>query len=408
MRKEGVPVGGFVFVSATGLLAAWWSYKRRFIQFRDFRVWLASHELVAQRCELEKGRVPRFQVDEFAPLVGGVGGEHFRASIRRLSSLGLLRWSETRIEWASMLTAVQTAGAEDLHAFVETVTNHKRKIPIPRRLLRLLASSSRPVLVATALGHLLRCMYYRKGKCCPSGLCKASWIAARLEVDERNVKAARQELEALGILIREPASQYRLNRWGVPVRLNLDWEKPKVTCQSPPRVAPSTTETPPLRETGNSSFGRSENQKPARPASGVRKRTGRGPSLRHVTELDLIDPRRTLELHRQAALAGLVGSSEADRLNVLALAAHARKHAKRNAPGLFAAGLRQARWHYLSLGDEDYGRRVLGDLRNESRSAPRSTPLPNAPFEDVATVRNLVARSLASVGEAALPRTSAA
>lgn len=396
MKREGVPEGGFVFVSATGLLATWWAYKRGLIQFRDFRVWLATHELSAQRCVLEKGRVPRFRVEELGALIGGVGGKHLRASVRRLEATGLLSWSEQRLVTLASLAAVHTPDAADLQAAVESVTNHRRKIPVPRRLLRLLASSSRPVLVATALGHLLRCMYYRNDRCSPSGLCKASWIASVFEVDERNVKAARQELQSLGILLREPASQYRLNRWGVPMRFNLEWESPKAVRQSPPRRPQSTSETPPPRETGNSSSGRSENQKPIHPVSGVRKRTGRGPNLRNVTELDLVDPRRTLELHRQAAQAGLVGTSEAERLKVLALAAHARTHAKRNAPGLFVSALREQRW-YLSLQDEDRARMSLTTMRNgarDSRSTVRSCQ-PGA--EDAALVRELVTRSLASV-----------
>lgn len=396
MKRKGVPEGGFVFVSATGLLATWWAYKRGLIQFRDFRMWFASHELVAQRCTLEKGRVPRFRVEELGVLIGGVGGEHLRGSVRRLEATGLLSWSEQRIVTMASLAAVRTPDAADLQAAVESVANHRRKIPVPRRLLRHLVCSSRPVLIATALGHLLRCMYYRKDRCSPSGLCKASWIASVFEVDERNVKAARQELESLGILIREHASQYRLNRWGVPMRFNLEWESPKAMRESPPRRPRFTTETPPPRETGNSSFGRSENQKPVHPESGVRKRTGRGPNLRNVTELDLVDPRRTLELHRQAALSGLVGTSESERLKVLALAAHARTHAKRNAPGLFVSGLREQRW-YLSLQDEDCGRRSLTALRegaHESRSPVRSCQ-PDA--GDAALVRELVTRSLASV-----------
>lgn len=98
MKREGIPDGSFVFVSATGLLVTWWAYKRRLIQFRDLRVWLASHELLAQRWFCEKGQVPRFHVEDLAPLVGGVGGEHFRASLRRLGAVGLLSWSESRIE----------------------------------------------------------------------------------------------------------------------------------------------------------------------------------------------------------------------------------------------------------------------------------------------------------------------
>lgn len=414
MKREGVPHGGFVFVSATGLLATWWAYKRGLIQFRDFRVWLATHELTAQRCVLEKGRVPRFRVEELGALIGGVGGEHLRASVRRLEAIGVLSWSEQRLVTLGSLDAMRTAATEELQVAVESVTNHRRKIPVPRRLLRLLARSTRPVLVATALGHLLRCMYYRKGQCAPSGLCKASWIAANFEVDERNVKAARQELESLGILLRDPASQYRLNRWGVPMRFNLEWEIPTAKRQSPPRRQQSTTETPPPRETGNSSFGRSENQKPVHPESGVRKRTGRGPTLRHITELDLIDPRRTLELHRQAAAAGLIGSSESDRLKVLALAVHARVHAKRNAPGLFITGLRKGRW-YLTLSDEDQSRKAFATAWRPIRSGipgseegmaspsgrPRGSPNNDRnAFEPESreSVRGLIARSLKAAG----------
>lgn len=396
MKREGIADGSFVFVSATGLLATWWAYKRRLIQFRDLRVWLASHELLAQRWFCEKGQMPRFHVEDLAPLVGGVGGEHFRASLRRLGAVGLLSWSESRIDPTHSLAAVRAEEEQDLHAFVESVTNHKRKIPVPRRLLKFLSCETRPVLVATALGHLLRCMYYRKRRCSPSGLCKASWIASVFTVDERNVKAARQELETLGILIRERASQYCLNRWGLPMRFNLEWESPYGTRQTPPRTVRFTTETPPLRETGNSSYGRSENQEPARPVPGVRKRTGRGPSLRHITELDLTDPRRTLELHRQAAAAGLVGLSEAERLKVLALAAHARTHAKRNAPGLFASNLRAGRW-YLALADEDNARKSLRSLECEERTSFHSEALPQALSERRETrgeIRAIIARSL--------------
>ena len=406
MKREGVPDGSFVFVSATGLLATWWAYKRRVIQFRDVRVWLASHELLAQRWFCEKGQLPRFRVEDLAPLVGGVGGQHFRASLRRLEAVGLLSWSESRIEPTRSLATVRTEESEELHAFVETVENHKRKIPVPRRLLKCLSCETRPVFVATVLGHLLRCMYYRNNRCEPAGRCKASWIARVFEVDRRNVKAARRELESRrdnkpGVLIREPA--FKLNRWGPRMRFNLEWDGKGAKSEIPPRAAISTTKSPPPIETGNSSFGRSDNQKPALRGSGVRKRTGRGPSLRHVTELDLADPRRTLELHRQAAVAGLVGSSEAERLKVLALAAHARTHAKRNAPGLFVSALREQRWHFLSLRDEDWARRELRVLRDCGvTSLGSNDPRPSVP-EDAATVRSLIARSLASVDEALLP-----
>jgi hypothetical protein len=36
--ERGLPQGGYVFVSAAGLLATWWAYKQQLIEFRDVRV----------------------------------------------------------------------------------------------------------------------------------------------------------------------------------------------------------------------------------------------------------------------------------------------------------------------------------------------------------------------------------
>lgn len=336
------PLGGFVFITAMGILAAWWAYKRRFIDFRDLRVWLACHELVAKRCGSEVGRVPRFDQSEVHRLVSGVGGEHVRRSLGRLEAVGLLTWSESSIRFLVNPSEVRVGDELDLTDAIESVINHRRKVPVPRRLLRFLAQSRRPVLMATALGHLLRCMYYRNGQCSPTGLVKASWIASVFEVDERNVKTARQELIGLGVLIREEASQLRLNRWGVPMRFNLAWGGIGGRRQSPPPKAVPTTDSPPLMRTGNSSFGRSENQKPGGPdPAGVRKRTGRRPRLSHVLEIDLRDPRRTLVLHDEARRMGWVNGSEADRLKILAAGQHALQYGQRNAAGLFVTVVRQ-------------------------------------------------------------------
>jgi hypothetical protein len=390
---RGVPLGGFVFVSATGLLTTWWAYKQGMIQFRDVRAWLACHELVAQRCGLEKGRTPRYRVEELGRIVGGGRGEHLRASVRRLERAELLTWSESSVR--PLRTRVENA--PDADDFVTQVTNHRRLIPVPRRLLRSLAADSRPVLVATALGHLLRCMYYRRGQCEPRGLCKASWIATVFEVDERNVKAARQELEKLEILIREPASQYRLNRWGLPIRFNLVWTGTGAERKAPPLVALSTTETPPPRETGNSSSGRSENQKPRIPAkSGVRKRTGRGPRLSRVLSIDIREPERLLVLFGEARRAGMVGESEADRLKFFAAAEHANVRGRKNPPGLFATLVRRGLWGYLTLEDEDRARQVLRAVPKEATRPIRCAPSwrEGRASETPEQVRAMVAKSL--------------
>lgn len=392
-NNAGGVAGGFTFVSATGLLACWWSYKERLLEFRDVRVWLACHELAARRAWVGKGRAPRFTVEELSRLVGGVGGEHVRASLRRLESTQLLRWSETSIRF---LTAIDPLPSE-AQSFIAAVQNHRRKIPFPRRLLRFLASTRKPVLLATALGHVLRCLYYRRGRCSPSGLCKASWVATVFGVDERNVKAARQELESLGVLIREPSTQLRMNRYGLTVRLNLAWSPPPSSRETPPRPALSTTQSPRPRETGISSSGRSENQKPG-PAgpSGVRTRTGRGPRLSSVTAEDLRDTTRLMALHREAAQKGHVGTSEAERLKFIAAAEHALS-CGRNPAGLFASIVRRGLWDFVTLRDEDRARKRLREIPAAPRpSRPRLELPPSS--ESPETVRALINRSLRSVG----------
>jgi hypothetical protein len=66
-----------------------------------------------------------------------------------------------------------------------------RRIPVPRRLVRFLAKGCSRVALATMLGHLFRCLYYRQGHYRAEGLSKASWIAEVFGVSLRAVKTAR-------------------------------------------------------------------------------------------------------------------------------------------------------------------------------------------------------------------------
>ena len=49
------------------------------------------------------------------------------------------------------------------------IPNHRRLVPVPRRILRLLAGGCRPALIATILGHLIRCLYLKGGQCLGRG-----------------------------------------------------------------------------------------------------------------------------------------------------------------------------------------------------------------------------------------------
>src|SRR6266850_3619683 len=128
------PHGGFRLLIVQQLWLVWWAYRSRRIQLRDLRVWFAAQEMVARRCQLAPDHVPDYTPKELHGLVGGVGGEHLRASLRRLEALGLLTWSSTRLTFATAPTDLR--GVEDLSAFFtmhQAMVNNHRRVPVPRQ-----------------------------------------------------------------------------------------------------------------------------------------------------------------------------------------------------------------------------------------------------------------------------------
>jgi len=332
-------------VHSNAIMTVWSSLVAGDLRLQDVRVWFACHELVARRCELERGRTPRFTVAELASLVDCPAVQHMRASVRRLTKLGHLAFDETTV------TTLPIACRRD----------RGRPVPVPRPVLRMLCRDRGRAFIATALGHLLRCMFYRKGVCRSGGWCKASWVAETFSVAERAVKDARKRLAQLGLIRLLDADQLRLNRFGRPLVWLLDWGR-----RSAPRNRQSTTESAPPNRHKKLSYRRVDHQKPARrrpadPSGACKQATG--PDLRNVRLDDLKCPRRVAALFKQARLRGWVRKVESDIVNVFAMAGHAIRVGKGNPAGLFVSGLRAARWHVLSLADEDTGRALLRALR---------------------------------------------
>src|SRR5206468_2611134 len=156
----------------------------------------------------------------------GVGGEYLRASLRRLQTLGLLTWSSTRLTFATDPTDLR--GVEDLSDFFtmhQAIVNNRRRVPVPRQAVRLIAGGLKASVIATMLGHLIRCLYYREHRCISGGWCKASWIAEVFHVDLRTIKAARKHLVAIGWLQLLDTPQTLCNRWGTYARISLAWTR---------------------------------------------------------------------------------------------------------------------------------------------------------------------------------------
>lgn len=364
------PEGGFCFVPAMGFIATWWAYKRGILSLADVRVWLAIFEVVARRCVVQGNRSFSCVEHELAALVGGAA-DHVATSLRRLERMGFLRRTRTTFQATCDIDRLTLDERDELSQLLDQVKNHRRRVPVPRRVLRLLTRTARPVFWATAVGHLLRCMYYRNRQCAPDGRCKASWIANVFEVDVRNVKAARRELVEDGLLFMDPTDQCSMNRWGPRVRFNLAWKCDTPSEAIPPRSRALTCQLPPPRK-NRELASRLVNQEPAG-AAALGCPTSRS---WHLEASDLKSLPALQRLFERCVALRLCRAGEAARLAFFATAARALRVATSNAPGLFATLLRSKRWGFATLADEDLARRWLRQLSSvDVRSAaPQSTP----------------------------------
>jgi hypothetical protein len=171
----------------------------------------------------------------------------------------------------------------------------------------------------------------------------------------------------IGWLICHETLQWRMNRFGGTVGINLSWmETEKRRRESPPPRPLSTTKSAP--PDSNKKLGTEyKNQKPTfRGPAGVQKKSvcRSTPTLRNIREADLTDPKNLRELYTQAIACGILGPSDSERLLFYAAAERAKAVATRNAPGLFVWLLRGKRWRYLTQSDEDAAHAKLNGVPN--------------------------------------------
>lgn len=339
------PQGGYVIIKENAIKAVWSALQRDKIDLRSLRVWLACHEAVARRIAARSKRTPRYSIEEIHSLVGGVGGEHIRCSLRRLERTGFVTFTAERIE---LLTS-------DLGG---------RPIPVPRRLLRHLAQPHGRVYLATAFGQLMRCLYLRSGRCISGGYCKASWVAETFNVAPRAVKSARADLISRGYIASLACDQLRLNRFGAPTVVVMS---DLSTTESAPQKTMSTTGSAPLRKHKYLSLRRSDHHEPLPERSRIGAYAGGSTraDLRRVTNEDLQSPVRLVSLFEQAERKGWVRRCDADKLNFLAAAERAKRVASVNAPGLFVKLVSQRLFGFIAIEDEDRARELLRDLREQ-------------------------------------------
>src|SRR5512142_1925368 len=249
IEPQRKPEGGFAFFSVVQLVLAWTAFREHQIGLKELRVYFALAEMKSRRCGCGDGDPPpEFTPLEVRKLVGGAGGE--REAVNKLVAVGLLREvSKSTIEFTTDPGELRFL-PETLDATLDLIRNNQRPVPVPRRIIRLIAGGARRTLIATILGHLIRCLYYKRGQCHPKGCCKASWIAKVFGVCERSVKGQRRHLVELGWLLPQKTCQHTLNTHGVWLAINLAWNGPttaKETEHEQPvveQLAPEATALP--------------------------------------------------------------------------------------------------------------------------------------------------------------------
>ncbi len=430
--------GGFVRVEVASLLRAWHICRSQPGGGGDFRFWLSAHEFRIRRGRTISGSdSSRKRSADLAELARLCGVQRRRASdaLRRLTRAGLIHWDAARGVVELPAPGVAPEGDPRLDPIVASLPGRAGMLAIPRRVLRFLVSRSRPALIATVLGILLRCLSRRQAGWRSTGRVKASWIARVFQVDLRRVKAARAELIGLAWLatVEGTSAQSSWNRWGRAYRVDLAWVPPVRFCHpSPPRsgreLPPPDLDPAPVPDSKNPDPHPGETGFPgdwlklegitptpvpdpippqgssvrgARPAPAPADRAAppqAAPRLKDIQVNDLRSTERTLELHQAAVRAGWTTASEADRFRFVGAAVHALSVGATNPAGLFRAIVVGRRWGLLTQGDEDVARQRL-------RAEPKreADPLGSPPGARPAASAGRLAALGAILGRFAIP-----
>lgn len=410
------PEGGFVLIRAEILFAAWWCYEQGSITLADLRLWFALQEVVARRCTLDPKRKALFTTSELMELTAQRRATQIRTSLGRLEDVGLAKARRSSIAFPHSIDALSLELPTDFKERLALIANHRRRVPVPRRILRWLAVGSRRVLIAATLGHLLRLLYLRNGRCRADGNCKASWLAAAFGINVRSAKQGRKRLIQCGVLSTLEIPQWYRNRYGWRGTINLTWA-PHTTIHArsvkrPEPPLPSrkvgSKQAPPRQNRKLSP--RSNNQKPAnRPIGFCEKARSH---LGRVELVELRNDQRTEQLLERAIQKKILGAG--DRLNVFAAAEHALRVGSRNPAGLFVWLVANRRWEHITQADEDAAvRRLkrLDDCQAEMNLEKRKNRAKRLPVTDnhrhggMTHIRSVIPKSLLpdrELGETAL------
>lgn len=367
-------VGGYKTMSPVQICNGLGAYESGLVKYRTVRCYFACVAVVASSEAGRRARGERLRrgpqlvpIEEVAKLTGASESVAAR-DVKRLARLGLI---EREGEFVLVSTRLHPCASELVERASPT-RSWTRPVPIPRAVLRFLATSTRPALSKVLLAHCLRGLAIERhsGEVKGRGTVKSSWIASTFGLSLRAAKAGRASLIALGLLTKDAGStQHKLNRDGAYFELNLAWPR----AGSAPPVAEKRIESAPPIEKPRTP---SELEDQGTAGAGVLS----GPDLKNVRLEDLATFTRMEALFWQAVDRKLLGGSEMDALNFLAAAVRARFGKARDPVRVFVSIVRRGLWTHITAAEEDRARAALARHRQQLPGAFRERP-PRGPSE---------------------------
>ena len=384
--------GSHISIPTEELCSVWGALLDGRIRPVDVRTWLAAREVFERRKFAPRGCEARFKATELAALLGDTGTIKVRASLRRLERAKLVTWSAKGPAFIASVHELEHPDAAQ--EMLEAMPAKRRTFPMPRRMLRLLTGGVKRSVLATVLGHLLRCPHFSKDAGWDgAGACKASWVGETFGVSERSIARARRHLiENVRWLRPLESEQWRMNRYGGRFEVNLAWdpttptavgEEPQLStaqmsdprAPNEPRLSDPREQQPSPTEISTSTPGSRAAGSPQ--PLGKRHEVlnsdqagSKAVNLRRVTLEDLASVPRVMELFDQALSSPLWRSKGwtpkdglPERLNWAATARRALVRGGTNPAGLFVHLVANAKWDHISNEDEDAVRSQLAAWR---------------------------------------------
>ncbi len=381
--------GGYIAVRAGELLSLLIAYKGG-IKPAAVKLYLASHLEAVEQGFNPNHKITLNDLAKRARLADYTA----QKALRELEAAGLLTLKERTLTFSPGVTPEAEPYLADLK------TSPDRPVPIPRRILRLLASHGKASELIGTLVHLLRCLFINRGSINDTGFIKNELITRLTGLCGRAIQGARNWMKKMGFISARSVSQRVLNRLGSCFSVNLN---PNLGTEPGAIIAPQELSrvaefAPPPAVTlicknnkpiNHYAYAQSKGKEcPCK--SGVFGVTHKRSTLTDIKPEDLREIPRLEALYRQAVARKWLPDCEASIKNFVGAATRARQ-VEGNPVKIFVGIVKKGLWHHITQAQEGRGLKDLNRYRakNPVAFAPASSQGTPAFIPEVITPRTL-------------------